>query len=289
MLKEKLDRLVDYVAQPGFDSETRKAKKEYEQLAGEIFEDDKSFETRTLGFLEWFILDRWLSGQTDTPLETFIRDSSANLEESELEEFRCLLTSVHSLFQVKKVKTNLVTVTELFDDNRYEVSHERADLLFKKNDLFEGRLFYYQKMNQFSDSFCFHPLASQKFIKVEIERLIEHEKSIALEIENLHQQITDNQSKINKTQTQIDKFRKKIEKADDSQRREMEDSVFQYEVSNSNTQSENTDLEKLIADKKRLLKFECQHNRKTLILKLSYMNLRWERSRLISLEDIYTN
>ena len=59
MLKETLEQLFEFVAQHIPSEQIMIAKKEYQKTTGEIYEDDKSYNTRMVLFLEWYLLDQF--------------------------------------------------------------------------------------------------------------------------------------------------------------------------------------------------------------------------------------
>ncbi|MBI4379418.1 MAG: hypothetical protein HY578_10015, partial [Nitrospinae bacterium] len=64
--------MLNVMTSEPFTNELKKARTEYTKVAGEVFEDDKSFEMRMNSFLEWYILDRPISSKNKTPLQTYL-------------------------------------------------------------------------------------------------------------------------------------------------------------------------------------------------------------------------
>jgi uncharacterized membrane protein YgaE (UPF0421/DUF939 family) len=62
-----------------------------------------------------------------------------------------------------------VKVLNLFTDETYLVSEKDSRLIFRKNDIFQGRLIYFQQQFQFTGNFCFHPEKTHRYIKPEIK------------------------------------------------------------------------------------------------------------------------
>lgn len=58
MIREKLNKLIEDISQSHSMDDIYQAKKDYQAVSGEIFEDDKSYEARMGLFLEWFAFDR---------------------------------------------------------------------------------------------------------------------------------------------------------------------------------------------------------------------------------------
>ena len=57
-MKEKFDRLIQEITQNQDSDDILTARKDYQKRAGEIYEDDKSYEARMGLFLEWYVFDR---------------------------------------------------------------------------------------------------------------------------------------------------------------------------------------------------------------------------------------
>ena len=72
--------------------------------------------------------------------------------------------NIQGLFIVKKVKNSSVKVLDLFTDDIYLVQEKDPKLIFKKNDIFQGRIIFFQKNFYFTGNFCFHPKKTHKFI-----------------------------------------------------------------------------------------------------------------------------
>ena len=72
MLKETLEQLFEFIAQHIASEQIMMAKKEYQKTTGEIYEDDKSYNTRMALFLEWYLLDQFKPGTRHTILEKII-------------------------------------------------------------------------------------------------------------------------------------------------------------------------------------------------------------------------
>ena len=70
-MKEKIDLLIQKITQNQDSNDILEARKEYQKLAGEIYEDDRTYETRMGLFLEWYIFDHTVPGKEKSPLELF--------------------------------------------------------------------------------------------------------------------------------------------------------------------------------------------------------------------------
>ncbi|HEY1585144.1 MAG TPA: hypothetical protein VGH63_05600, partial [Polyangia bacterium] len=78
VLATVLDRVVAFAARD--EAETVKAREEWSEKAGRVFDDDSLYEERTTAFLEWYALERELaSGKV--PAERFLAEE--NLDDKE--------------------------------------------------------------------------------------------------------------------------------------------------------------------------------------------------------------
>jgi len=102
MITEKLDQLIEYVTRNNSSDYIFQAKQEYQKIAGEIYEDDKSYENHMGLFLEWFIFDRLIPGKNITLIESTTNGNN-QLALEDLTFFKDFSQSIHSLFVIKKI------------------------------------------------------------------------------------------------------------------------------------------------------------------------------------------
>ena len=172
MLKENLNQLIEIATSDKYSNDVLEARKEYQAIAGNIYEDDKSYENRIALFLEWYVFDRIFLDTNQTLLEMIINKNRKNLPSNLLQIFEEFTSNIHGLFMVKKITDNSVTVINLFDKNVYKVNETLGKLLFSKSIIFEGRLVPHDNMYSFTGSFCFHPDKAKKYIKREIQQIV---------------------------------------------------------------------------------------------------------------------
>jgi hypothetical protein len=172
MYQQYLDRVVAFATGPGFQDEVALARKEFfTRTGGEVFEDDRSVESRLASFLDWYLFDRPLRAQGVPPVEAFLIDQADQIRPEELPAFRDLTRQIHGLFEVRRpLKKDRLKIRELCTGEDYEV-HERRQLAgLEKGDLFEARLIPSGELLQFSASFCHHPRAARRAILSEVKR-----------------------------------------------------------------------------------------------------------------------
>jgi len=291
MLRETLEQLFEFVAQHIPSEQIMMAKKEYQKTTGEIYEDDKSYNSRMALFLEWYLLDQYEPGTRQTVLENIIEDNSSSWTPDRLESYKDVSKNIQALFEIKKVRDNSVTVLDLFTDEKYQIEEEDSKIAFRKNDIFQGRIVPHNDKYFFTGYFCFHPNKTQRYIKGEAKKFYLLQRSWKKELTKLEKESSKFQKLYLKNAVSIEKIKTKIERTDSGTKRDkltgkllgMEEDNIKIEASSQQTGKEigHLKLEKMKIEGRRLIS--------ELINKLAYMNLKWERSRQIDVSDIYRN
>jgi len=289
MLKEILEQVIAMGTSTPYSENIYAARKEYQKLSGEIYEDDKSYESRMAMFLEWYVFDRVDPGKDLTILESIINENRETWPQFSLEIYEGFTTNVHGLFYIKKIRNESVSVVNLFDNEEYDVVEPDAKLHFNKNDLFEGRLVPYQNAYHFTGNFCFHPGKTEKFIRKQIDQLCINQIAYKKELIRKNSQLADDNKMLHKINVTIEKLKSKLLKSTS----ESKTSKLKMEI--AEVETKRTDLETKVSHLKNEIKLfthekivrEGKVTYNLLLQKLSYMHLIWERSRQINLEDIY--
>ncbi len=291
MLKESLDQLFEYVAKHIPSDQIMLGKKEYQKTTGDIYEDDKSYNTRMALFLEWYLLDYYAPGKDRTVLETIIEENPVSWVQDSLEAYKAISNNIQALFEVKKVRDNMVIVLDLLTDEKYQVYEEDSKLVFRKNDIFQGRIAFYQEKYFFTGYFCFHPNKTQRYIKSEAKKIYVLQKPWKKELNTLDKKLSNIQKLNLKNSKLTEKIKTKIERTDiEAKRTLLTDDLLVLEQKRveieTNLQKVELEIANLKHDK---LKIEGRRLTSELINRLAYMNLKWERSRQIEILDIYKN
>ena len=290
-MKEKLDQLIQKTTQGKFAEDILTARKDYQKTAGEIYEDDKSYESRVGMFLEWFIFDRLDPETRLTPLETLIRDNGSEGLPKELNNIQEIATNIHGLFVIKKIRYKEVVVLNLFDDKKYTVRESEGSILFQKNELVEARIILNNKEYHFSGNFCFHPKEALKFIKGEVKKISSLREGYLKDLKKINSELKDATSKLDKNAREIEKFNSKIDKSKSEEKSKVwSEQLKGLKIIRTELMSRASDIELLKTNMEtEKLKNEINQLSNELIQRLNYMNLKWERSRQIDLQDIYRN
>ena len=290
-MKETIDLLVQRIIEGQDSSDILEARRKYQKLAGEIYEDDRSYEARIGLFLEWYIFDRKAPGKENPPLELLIAQNSDGGLPDELKNVQKFSESIHSLFVIKKIRDNEVVALNLLDDKKYSVKEKEGKFHFHKNDLFEGRIILMDGEYYFSGNYCFHPKEVEKFVKSEVKKIKTVREGYLKELKQLNSQLKDLNLRLGKNARNIEKINGKVQKSNSTDKtlslKEKLDAltIVRAELTQQVSMLE---TEKSILETQKI-KIEIDEFISHFIQKLGYMNLKWERSRQIALHDIYCN
>jgi hypothetical protein len=290
MIKDSLEYLIKAVTNAPYSNNLLAARQEYNKYAGDIFDDDKSYENRMSLFLEWYIFDHIDVVSDKTVLELIINNHKKTPPDI-LKTISSFVSNIHALFIIKKLKKNSVRVLNLFNNEEYDVVEPLEKFYFCKNSIFEGRLLSHENSYYFTGNFCFHPDDSKIFIKHEIKKNLTIEKSNINILNEKKRKLSTETKKLNKTIGDIKKTQQKL------QRSKSEKKIFELKVKLSKFESIKVFYEHscfslakeiTIMTKQKIIR-EKKTNQELLIFKLSSMQLLFERSRNIQINNIYKN
>lgn len=289
MIHENINQLIEEITRNHPQNDIYQAKKDFQKISGEIFEDDKSYESRMGSFLEWYTFDRICPESTLTPLQHYLQSTSITPENRELAE--AISQGIHGLFVAKKIKNDCVIVIDIMDNEKYQVLEKQGSILFNSNDLFEGRLIPYKDQYYFTDHFCYHPKPTVNFILSKIKNLKTDEKEALEKEKHLQKIIASSQKILKKTIDKVGKISGKLASTTKAKKTlSFKEEIAKLENEKTQLESQISDIESQLTEMRtKIIQGEHQKNRFTLIRKLSYMSLKWERSRQIDVCDIYRN
>ena len=291
MLKENLEQLFEFIAQHIPAEKIMQAKQEYQKMTGEIYEDDKSYNTRMALFLEWYLLDNYLPGTQTTILENLTEENQFSWSQDHIDVCKDISNNIQALFEVKKIRDKSVTVLNLFTDEKFLVEEENSKLVFRKNDIFHGRIVPRQGKWLFTGYFCFHPSKTQRYIKEETKKYFLLYRAWKKELMLLEKELSKAEKAFLKNGRQIEKIKSKVERLESGNKKEILTKELLILEENRRTLEVNIkDIEEKITKlTEETIKGEGKILISELINKLAYMNLKWERSRQIEISDIYKN
>ncbi len=140
MLKENLEQLFEFIAKHIPSEEIIQAKIEYQKTAGEVYEDNKSYNIRMALFLEWYLLDNYVPRTQKTILENIVEKNQSTWIQDHLDVCKDISNNIQALFEVKKVHNNLVTVLDLFRGEKHQINEKNLKLVFRKKIFFKAAL-----------------------------------------------------------------------------------------------------------------------------------------------------
>lgn len=291
MLREILEQLFEFAAKAIPSDQILEAKKAYQKETGEIYEDDNSYNSRMALFLEWYLFDNYIAEKSKTPLEILIEENPDAWNSEQLEIYKCITKSIQGLFIVKKIKDETVKVVNLFTDETYLVHEKDSRLIFRKNDIFQGRLIFFQEQFHFTGNFCFHPEKTHRYIKQEVKIINKAQTGDRKDLNNLKTRLVKENKKLENKETEIKKLNDKITSIDS------ENKITKLNQKLSILMEEKDKFNKAIKDLESnsytlehdKIRIEGNREINKLINKLAYMNLKLERSRQIEISDIYKN
>jgi hypothetical protein len=168
VLANALDRVIAFAARD--EAETVKAREEWSEKAGRVFDDDQLYEERTTAFLEWYALERELpSGKV--PAERFLAEET--LDDKEGAWVHALATSHRSLFEVQKVHEGIILLDDLLSGGSFAVTERRRLPGVEDTEILEARLVANVVTPPellFTRAFQFHPREARAEIKRQAER-----------------------------------------------------------------------------------------------------------------------
>jgi hypothetical protein len=169
-LQEMHERLLAWAG-----ADTRKesllaARQAYFAAFGEPNEEDKSFELRMNGLLDFYLFD-FRDGRSRTALEQFVLDPENALAADESDRYRELSNNVHGLFEVRRIRPGELRVRDVFSGQDHDIVERRQVVGLAKGDLIEARLLPFEGRFWFSGAFLYHPQAVRKRILGEVKRL----------------------------------------------------------------------------------------------------------------------
>lgn len=168
VLATVLDRVIAFAARD--EAETVKAREEWSEKAGRVFDDDALYEERTTAFLEWYALERELpSGKV--PAERFLAEE--HLDDQEGAWVHALATSHRSLFEVQKVHEGVILLDDLLGGGAFAVTERRRLPGIEDSEILEARLIANPVTPPellFTRAFQFHPREARAELKRQAER-----------------------------------------------------------------------------------------------------------------------
>jgi hypothetical protein len=170
-LAELHEKLMAWATAEPRQEELLRARRAYFDRWGEPHEDERSFEARMNGMLDYYLYDHRAGGGEYSTLELFLRDQAPAYASDELARFRALGKAVHGLFEVRKIRPGeSIRLRDVFTREDLEVTERRVMAGLEKGDLLEARLLPHDGQLHFSGAFLFHPREVRKQVLAEAKK-----------------------------------------------------------------------------------------------------------------------
>ncbi|WP_242345456.1 hypothetical protein [Anaeromyxobacter terrae] len=170
-LGELQERLLAWATAEERKDDLLAARKAHFEAYGEPHEEDRTYEVRLNGMLDFYLYDFRPSGGTGTTLERFFESEGPALSDEDRAAYGELSKTFHGLFEVRKLSEGKVRVRDVFTGGDYDVTERRTTAGLEKGDLLEARLLPYDGTLLFSGAFLYHPREARKPILAEVKRL----------------------------------------------------------------------------------------------------------------------
>jgi hypothetical protein len=170
ILNERLDLILKtYSVGPYYD-EIRGAKEDFFNRVGNVAEGTDAFEPFMNSFIDWYLFERPLNELKVTPVQAYYEGPAQSLPEDEREVFRHLTQSLHSIYELKGIRGQDVTILDLYSGKKYFVEESEVHHGFSKGSLFEARIIQLGDRYVFGRSFHFHPHKVASFIRDKVNQ-----------------------------------------------------------------------------------------------------------------------
>jgi hypothetical protein len=159
-----VERLAADFAEGENKLEALRAREEYFERAGLVFDDDGDlFETRMASFLEWYMIERGFR-EGPAPALRVAGDPSGRFSSDERRAAAHLATSHRSLFELSSMNGERLEVDDLVGGGRFSVIERRSTIGFEPGAVFEARLLWDGQTVVFGKTFLFHPPDARELV-----------------------------------------------------------------------------------------------------------------------------
>ena len=170
-----IDRLVERYSSGEHKLAAMRAREEYFDRAGKVFDDDAElFDGRMASFLEWYVLERpsdALGGAP--PVAHALADARGGWSARERRGLAALASSHHGLFELYSVANRVLDVVDVVGGARFHVTERRKTSGFSPGDVFEARVVWDGGAPVFGRTFLFHPPDARDVVLDWVEGAVE--------------------------------------------------------------------------------------------------------------------
>ena len=164
------DRLLAWATAEAQKERLLAARRQHFDAYGEPHEEDRTYEVRLNGMLDFYLYDFRAAPGTPTTIELFLEAEGAALPPLEREAYRALAGSIHALFEVRKIRDGALRLRDVFSGKDHDVTERRQPVGLEKGDVLEARLLPFEGSLFFSGAFLYHPREVRRPILAEVKR-----------------------------------------------------------------------------------------------------------------------
>jgi hypothetical protein len=146
------------------------ARRAHFEAYGEPHEEDRTYEARQNGMLDFYLYDYRPAPGAPSTLEEFLVDPAGDLAPPDRQAFQDLAGNVHALFEVRKISEGKVRLRDCFTGKDHDVVERRQLVGLEKGDVLEARLLPHDGILVFSGAFLYHPREARKPILAEVKK-----------------------------------------------------------------------------------------------------------------------
>jgi hypothetical protein len=168
MLAQILDRVIAFAARD--EAELVRAREEWADKAGRVFDDDPLYEERTTAFLEWYALERPFPDGSFA-VERFLVEEP--LADRDGDWLRALARTHRSLFEVRELKEGEIVLDDLLGGGAFAVTERRRLPGIEPTEILEARLVANPVTSPellFTRAFQFHPHDARVELKKQADK-----------------------------------------------------------------------------------------------------------------------
>jgi len=159
-----LDQLIERYGSGAWQDEAVRARAEYAERTGRVFEDDELYEERTTAFLEWYVVERPLPDEGLAPAALAYRETGDPA-------CRAWALSHRSLFSVEDLAPGRVLLLDLVAGGLFEVEEPRKLAGVAPGDIAEARVVGWEGAPRFGRTFLYHPAGAREALIAHARRL----------------------------------------------------------------------------------------------------------------------
>lgn len=165
------DSLVEWASADPRKPDLLLAKAAYSGLLGEVFDDDRQFESRMAAFLEFYVCDFVGPNLKCTPAQSRYEEALRTGPAERAAAFRAFTETLHALYEVRRLGAGTVRVRNLISKEDFDVTERRHLAGLTKGDVLEARLIPFGGNLWFAGAFCCHPPGATKLLQKQAKRL----------------------------------------------------------------------------------------------------------------------